>query len=302
MDSGSVILSAQKEPDAIQLLAAQRQLYSEEKFWLVVQFFLALVTSLGAFWLIAIDAKYTSQANAVAFFVAALDCFGIQYLLGRKKKSAAQTQESFDCKVLALEWKVGDKPLPELLIAASDRLPAKAKEEIKDWYLGRLDEVPFSVSRIICQITNITYDNAVRKQYLAFLISALVVLLIITVGIGIRDATPINKLLSDLLFPLLPGITFAALQIKEHLQATARLNKLRERTDSLWNECKQKEPDDKTLSEGSRELQNKIFEHRSESATVFDLVYKVCRGKQEKYGEALANHLVDEYKRTKKLV
>ena len=238
----------------------------------------------------------------MACFVAALDCFGIQYLLGRKKKSAAQTQESFDCKVLALEWKVGDKPLPELIIGASDRLPTKAKEEIKDWYLGRLDEVPFSVARIICQITNVTYDSAVRKQYLAFLIFALVVLVVIIVGVGIRDATPINKLLSDFVFPLLPGITFAALQIKEHLQATARLNKLREKTDSLWNECKQKNPDDKTLSEGSRELQDKIFEHRSESATVLDMVYKVCRRKQEKYGEALANHLVDDYKRTKNLL
>lgn len=299
MDSGAVILAVQNEPDALQLLAAQRQLYSEEKLLLFVQVLVAVLVSIAVFWFITVDAKYTSQANSVALFVAVLDCFGIQFLLGGKRKSAARIQELFDCKVLGLDWKIGDKPLPELFIAAADRHPKKAKEKVKDWYLGRLSEVPFPVARIVCQMTNVTYDSAVRKQFVAFLIIALVALIVISTGIAIYAAMPVNKLFSDVFFPLLPAISFAGLQIKEHLQAIARLNKLREKINELWDSCKQKAGDDSALLAGSRDLQDKIFENRSESASVFDLVYTVCKKKQELYGEALANHLIDEYKKAK---
>lgn len=299
MDNGNLILTGQNEADALQLLAAQRQLYSEEKQLLLVQVILALGVSLIAFAVVCLLPQYTSQANAVAFVVAIIDCFLIQYLLGGKKKSAAKIQELFDCNLLQLSWNAGQKPAPELFIAAADRHPTGKKASLQNWYLGKLGEVPFSVARIVCQMTNVSYDTAVRKQYAIFLGFALGILLLVSLLLGICCATPVDKLLSGILLPFLPGISFIALQIKEHVQAISRLKSLREEADRVWNLCKEKTPEDEALTIASRQLQDKILENRSESATVFDVVYKACRTKQELYGEALANHLVEDYKRAK---
>ncbi len=299
MDNGSLILVRQNEADALQLLAAQRQLYSEEKQLLLVQVILALGGSLVAFGVVCLLPQYTSQANAIAFVVAVIDCFLIQYFLGGKKKSAAKIQELFDCNLLQLNWNAGQKPAPDLFIAAADRHPAGKKASLENWYLGGLAEVPFPVARIVCQMTNVSYDTAVRKQYAIFLGFALGILLLASLLLGICCAMPVDKLLSSILLPFLPGISFIALQIKEHVQAIARLKSLREETDRAWSLCKEKPPEDEALRTASRQLQDKILENRSESATVFDVVYKTCRTKQELYGEALANHLIDEYKKVK---
>lgn len=299
MDNGGLILAGQNESEALQLLAAQRQLYSEEKQLLLVQVILALGVSLISFAVVCMLPQYTSQANAIAFLTAVIDCFFIQYLLGRKKKSAAKIQELFDCNLLQLNWNVGQKPSPELVIAAADRHPNARKVSLQNWYLGKLGEVPFPVARIVCQMTNVSYDTAVRKQYAIFLGFALGVLFLASLLLGICCATPVDKLFSGILLPFLPGVSFIALQIKEHVQAISRLKSLREEADRVWTLCKERLPEDDALRTASRQLQDKILENRSESATVFDVVYWACRTKQELYGEALANHLVDDYKKTK---
>lgn len=301
MDNGSLILAGQNEAEALQLLAAQRQLYSEEKQLLLVQVVLALGVSLIAFTVVSMLPQYTSQANAIAFLVAVIDSFLIQYLLGGKKKSAAKIQELFDCNLLQLPWNAGQKPVPEVSIAAADRHPTANKASLENWYLGKLAEVPFSVARIVCQMTNVSYDAAIRKQYAIFLGFALGTLLLVSLLLGICCATPADKLFSGILFPFLPGISFIALQIKEHVQAISRLKSLREEADRVWSLCKDKQPEDDALTTASRQLQDKIFENRSESATVFDAVYKACRTKQELYGEALANHFIDDYKKAKRI-
>lgn len=299
MDNGSLILARQNGADALQLLSAQRQLYSEEKQLLFVQVVLALGGSLVTFGIVSLLPQYTSQANAVAFLMAVIDCSLIQYFLGGKKKSAAKIQELFDCNVLQLNWTAGQKPTPEVFIAAADRHPTAKKASLENWYLGRLAEVPFPVARIVCQMTSVSYDTAVRKQYAIFLSFALGILVLVSLLLGICCAMPIDKLLSSILLPFLPGISFIALQMKEHVQAISRLKSLREETDRVWSLCKEKQPEDEALTTESRQLQDKILENRSESATVFDVVYKVCRTKQELYGETLANHLIEDYKKTK---
>lgn len=302
MDNGGLIQVRQNESDAIQLLAAQRQLYSEEKQLLFLQVTLALGVSLIAFAIVCILPQYTSQANAVAVLVALIDCFLIQYLLGGKKQNAAKVQELFDCNLLQLNWNAGQKPPPELYIKAADRHPTSKKARLQDWYLGRLSELPFPAARIVCQMTNVSYDTAVRTQYTIFLGFALGILIIASLLIGVCCSTPVDKLLSYMLLPFLPGISFIGLQIKEHLQAIAKLKSLREEADRVWSLCKETSPEDESLTIASRQLQDKIFENRSGSATVFDVVYKVCRAKQELYGETLANHLIDEYNKARRVI
>lgn len=299
MDSGALILTAQNEPEALQLLAAQRQLYSEEKSLAVLQLGLAAGCSLLAYGIVTIFPAYTSQANALAFVVSFIDCFGIQFVLGQKKRNAAKIQELFDCKVLQVTWNAGDKPLPELVIAAANRHPEDKKAKLVDWYLGRLGEVPFPVSRIVCQMTNVTYDNAVRRQYVIFLSVFLGGLLFVSLVLAIVCSMPVNQLFAGILLPFLPAISFAALQIREHLQAISRLTELRQQVDRAWILCKEKQADDELLISTARQLQDKILQSRSESATLFDWIYWICRPKQELYGEALANYFIDEYNKVK---
>jgi hypothetical protein len=186
-----------------------------------------------------------------------------------------------------------------VFIAAADRHPDPKKAKLSNWYLGRLGEVPFAVSRIVCQMTNVTYDGAVRRQYVTFLSVILGGLIFVSLLLGIFGSMPVDQLFSGVLLPFLPAISFIALQIKEHAQAISRLTELRQQVDNAWSLCKEKQPDDALLINSARQLQDKIFQNRSESAILFDLIYWICRPKQELYGEALANYLIDEYKKAK---
>jgi hypothetical protein len=297
MDSGANILSRQNESENIELLAAMRQLYSEEKKLLLVQCWTAIGSSVIAFAAVTFFPKYVVLANSFAVACCFFDCLFLQHAMGSKKRQAAQIQELFDSTVLQMAQDDDELPKPEVIIAAADRHPLSGRETLQSWYLGKLDEVPFSVARIVCQMTNVTYDNAVRKRYVSFLWCALGVMIFAPILYSVLFSISMDKILSDIYLPVSPSIAFSGLQLKEHRLAINRLEGLREQVQHTWASCKREKDD--ALDVLARKLQNKIFSHRAESATLFDKVYWACRPKQELYGGALANKLVSEYHESK---
>jgi hypothetical protein len=237
------------------------------------------------------------QANSLAATCTFLDLF-LQYTMGKRRKIAAETQNLFDCRIFRIASDRDEKPRAEILIAAADRHPAKGRDTLNNWYLGSLQEVPFNVARVICQMTNVTYDDSVRRKYIVFLWFSLAILIIGPVGYSVICSIPMDKIFSDFFFPLGPLIVFIVIQLKEHKTALVRLKEMREQAQIAWEACTTKGHSDEELERRAAKLQSKIFTHRAEGATLFDRVYWLCRPKQEIYGAALANKLIAEYKAT----
>ena len=296
--TNSLISIEQNEPAEQRRLAAQRQLYLDEKFLTAVQFLIALAGSIGTLLILASIPKAVIQAMALSTVATLLEVFFVQPLRGKKRLDAAKIQELFDCSVLKLDWNlslVGQEPLPEVVLEAGDRYKEPKEDSLKNWYLGRLSEVPHSIARVICQITNIRYDSSLRKKLCTMLYFGLFVLFVASTLTACLKSLPTDQLFANVLSPLLPLIVFTVMQANEQRKAIEKLDSLRQEVAKSWDLCKKLDADDATLTNESRSLQDKLFLHRSESPTLFEFLYWNFRDKEESNRETLANHHVDEY-------
>lgn len=296
--TGAQILLKQNEELELKRLAAQRQLYSEEKYLIGIQFWLALGGSLGILTWKSIDPSSATQAVAVGIVISLVDCLGLQHLRGKCRKNAAKIQEQFDCSVLDLSWNqelIGDELPPDFIIETAARHPRAGYDLLKNWYLGRLGEVPFEAARIICQITNVSYDRSLRERYIRVLVCLVIAIFLMTLLLCCSQHIATDQWLASFIGPLAPIISFAALQYRDHSEVIGKVTELRSALQKTWTTCRDSEPGKSELTKLARGLQNKIFLHRSSGLPLFDWIYWRYRGKQELYGEELANQLVDEY-------
>lgn len=302
--TGSQILEKQNQELELKRLAAQRQLYSEEKSLIGIQFWLAFGGSLGILIWKSFDPSSATQAAAAGILISLVDCLGLQHLRGKCRKNAAKIQEQFDCSVLNLSWNqelIGDQLPPEFIIETATRHPSTGYDRLKNWYLGRLTEVPFEAARIICQITNVSYDRSLRERYIKALVCLVIAIFLTTLLICCSQHIATDQWLASFIGPLAPMISFAALQYRDHSEVIGKVTELRTALQKTWTICKDSEPGSSELTRLARSLQDKIFLHRASGVPLFDWIYWRYRGKQELYGEELANQLVDEYLQAKRV-
>ncbi|MDR3613061.1 MAG: S-4TM family putative pore-forming effector [Candidatus Obscuribacterales bacterium] len=300
--TGATILVKQNEDLEIKRLAAMRQLYSEEKWIIGLQFWLAVGGSFGILTWKSLAPSNSTAAAATGIVISLVDCFILQHLRGKRRKDAAKIQEQFDCDVLDLSWNrdlIGEELRPELVIEAAARHPQTGYESLKNWYLGRLQEVPFEAARIICQTTNVAYDRSLRERYIKVLVALVLAIFFTTLIVCIVQKIPTDQWLVNFIGPLSPILSFSGVQYREHTEVINKISELRTELQKTWGLCRDSEPGTTELTRLARNLQNKIFFHRSTGVPLFDKVYWRYRGKQELYGEALANQMVDEYLKAK---
>ena len=300
--TGSFILSKQNESLQVKSLAAQRQLYSEEKSLVGLQFWLAFCSSFAILIWRTIDPSASTSAVSVAVVITLLDCFVIQHFRGKRRKLAAKIQEKFDCDVLNLAWNhdlAGDEPQQELIIEAASKTPKEKGSLFKNWYLGRLNMVPLEVARIICQTTNVTYDQSLRKRYLKILMWLIITIFLSTILVCAVHKIPTDLWLANFIGTLIPIISFSVIQYREHSDVNLKTVELRNELQGAWRHCNDNSWTKDELDKVSRKIQNKIFSHRASGTPLLDEIYWLYRDKQELHGEELANQMVDEYLKDK---
>jgi plasmid stabilization system protein ParE len=92
---------------------------------------------------------------------------------------------------------------------------------------------------------------------------------------------------------LLPVLNWFARDLRKHLDAKQRLEKLRDEFDRLWGQALDGLGDEELLS-GSRRLQDAIFQHRANTNLISDWFYQRMRPKSEDEAGAAANRLIQE--------
>lgn len=162
----SDIASIQNTQDSIDKLSAQRHLYSISKNWkycvLVVYVIIPFVFSIVP---VFVDWEHIKQITClytilVIVIKPVLDYFSFQY-----QCLAAKMQQLFDCDIFELDWHsvlCGSKPTYE------DICEYKQSEDVDllhDWYNPNVAKLNHNASVLICQRTNVNYDNKIRKRF-----------------------------------------------------------------------------------------------------------------------------------------
>ncbi|MCC9316056.1 MULTISPECIES: S-4TM family putative pore-forming effector [Lactobacillaceae] len=149
-------IAKQNTPEAIQLLSAQRHLYSQAKF---IEFFSFLSTLAPIILVLFIKNRICIQFITIIITVVSL-------LLTQwskdKIKNATRIQEKFDTLIFGLNWNkilVGREPSPEIINKFSQN---KNQGELKDWYPNpNLDSAKLNI--IICQRSNVIWNIQLHK-------------------------------------------------------------------------------------------------------------------------------------------
>lgn len=297
-----MISELQNGDKQLELLAAQRQLYSFAKSIQVFQIILSIPVPILLSLLTIAYPALKVYSGLYGFIITLTDLWIISPYQQRTKKVAATIQELFDCTVLQIDWcklKVGEKPEPETIIAASSKYKSSHKNFIKlrDWYPTLVDEIPLHLGRIVCQRTNCYWDGNLRKRYASIVVFILVIFTISLFLISLHKGTSLEEFLLVVLFPLMPALVFGFRETRDNLKTAQKLSEIRKHCESLWERLITSSVDTQTAYLESRLLQNEIYDNRRNSPLIFDIIYNRLKSDYEERMNKGAEYFVYEAKR-----
>lgn len=276
----------QNSPHLLQYLAAQRQLYSENKRWTGVWFIGSVVIAILGAGAVA----FTPTVNALIVFawllVVLIELLALP-LITKKRSQAASIQELFDTELLQLPWNdvLTSKPDFKVIELAVKRFnkrnnPQEEWESLRNWYeTPNLGSYPIHQARILCQMENVKWDARQRRAWARWLMSAVIgfIILLILMGIGLH--WELQQLFTGMVLLLIPLLVAAFSHAITHQRAAARLDYLEGFMSKLWEDAQKPDVDVAEITQRSRELQDEIFHHREDNIPVFDWVYNRLKDK-----------------------
>jgi hypothetical protein len=288
--NGNDIAIRQNEPKMLHLLAAQRQLYSEEKHYKAILYASITTISLGIMALMEFGLlPFTDQQiTCVIFFLTIIE-FSVPEFFESKRIVAASVQELIDCELLQLKWNdiLVDRPESQLIKGAIDRFNKKpnskeAYDEIRNWYsVDFTIDTPLKQARLICQKSNLRWETDVRNEWRMFLHIGLGVGVCLAIVLGVFVQKSIIDYFAGpfLLLSMLAIIAFKALLDQGSVHK--RLERLDRKAECMLQEISHADVDEATILEKSRQLQDGIYNHRIRNSTVPDYIYRRVYGRKE---------------------
>ena len=277
----SDIPERQNDPHLLQYLAAQRQLYSEDKRYTGIWFTVSVIIAVLGTGVLAV----APAVNALFIFFWVLIALGellVLPLLTQRRSHAACIQELFDTELLQLEWNkaLGKKPEARIIKRAVDKFnkrknPEEEWQRLHDWYESKeLATVPLHQARILCQKENITWDAEQRREWAKWLVGGTVVFVILLIAAGIVARWQLWQLFTGSVLLVIPLIIAVISHASRHLRAAKRLNYLEGIVEELWEDAQKADADIAEITRRTRNLQDEIFHHRQDNVPVYDWFYK----------------------------
>lgn len=272
------IIAIQNTDQQLQRLAAQRQLYACAKTVFGAQVILsgpiAVATAL-------LGIAFVSLKGYIALwgvFVIVADIFWLSPWQKRLRESAAAIQEAFDCDVLSLPWsdlKAGKRPDPELVKEQSDKYARWGFKmpPLTNWYSTEVGDLPLHIGRIACQRSNCWWDSKQRRQYAVSIIAGVVVVFVVVLWLAFGRGFTVEDFVLKVVAPLAPALALGIRQFNEQMDGAARLDKLKEHAERLWNDALNGNSASE-MTTAARRLQDEILESRRRSPLVFDGIFR----------------------------
>lgn len=291
----------QNKQTNLELLAAQRQLYSDTKIIQAIQLVIVVIIPILFASIVSVFQELKVWASLYGFIALLVDAVFIDSLDQEKRKTAARIQELFDSIVLTLEWNsfcVGAKPNPEIISQASRNYLQREDgiDALKDWYPQGLESLPYGLARLLCQRINCWWDSDIRRKYRASIYGVLAVIFLIGVGVTIIVGASLQDFILMFLAPLSPVFLIAIRIAKKQGEILRASDNFMKFADKLWNDALSNELSESALEAFSRQLQNEIFVHRCNKEQVPDWFYKLFRDNQQLNMEEATKRMIDEAK------
>ncbi|PSB84360.1 hypothetical protein C5F64_13410 [Photobacterium damselae subsp. damselae] len=274
----NLINDKQNEESSIDLLAAQRQMYSSAKIRLGIYATLAfpvifilnivikpMVTNHYAY-------DLTNSIAVFALFLTLVDIFWLKNSVLTLQEKAATIQEEFDRRVYGFPWDSilnGEKVSPIEITKYSRAYKNKyGIEGLKNWYSPDIQNQSERKGILLCQNENLGWDVELRRAYIYLITLFSLILLLITFGMALYFDTSLNSFIMSFLIPSMPLLAFFRGMYNDQMKAIKDKESLKK---SVENALLSSQIKKKTLEH----IQLQIFNSRKSNPLIFDWFNKL---------------------------
>lgn len=275
----------QNEPESIDKLAAQKQIYSDAKnligWYLVLSIPVMILLNIVVKPLLLNDSVGLGKIDLtdyIAVFALLLTIFELALVkpkVSQLKEKAAKIQEEFDCYVLNIEWNeilCGNKPCGSDVRTFADKSDLKGNDRSKfiNWYTEGVHQVDSVRAALLCQNENLGWDISQRLKYVKLVNRALVAFIVVSLCAGFYADSSLRSLILSVVIPSLPFISYAITNYHENREAIEKKKALKaatEKVDAIAN----------PTSKYVRNIQNLIYWNRVNNSLIFDWFFEWYR-------------------------
>jgi len=284
------ISERQNDSDLLNMLAAQRQIYTDGKtitiYMVIASVVLPLLVVLLKPLLKNFDAIYL-----ILNFIPII-CTIIAYLMKndivRKKTIAATIQNRFDHILFGFGWdekKQGDMSEIQAWIQKGLRKYMKSHSDLetfRNWYPIDDTTIDLEKSRILCQKCNVYWDGELKEKYkLLMTVTMVVLLVVVTIFAVINYNSTVYDFCINILLPPVPIFFFLYTTIVSISRDIDRLKNLKLQMVNVIELMSEPGISSDVLTKQSEYIQSQIFEHRKSGALVLDYIYNKLKEYQE---------------------
>lgn len=278
----SGISERQNEPKNLHLLAAQRQLYRDEKkytgFWYLGSVVIAMLAVAAS---VSVFTKPHEPLIVLFWFLFAVGEFALLPNLRKPRIEAAIIQEKFDCDVLDLEWNdaLAKEPDSKIIERAVERFNSKKNRDrewkrLENWYESpAIKDEPIHIARIACIKENIRWDSGQRREWASWIKWITIGILILLAVAGIQYNLLLKQYFSGLFLLIIPLLIAVYGHFSRHTEAAKRLDHLEGVLKDLYRDAIRQNADIEEITRRTRYLQTEICHHRMEDEPVLDWFY-----------------------------
>lgn len=292
------ISQRQNHQENIKKLQAQRQMYSDIKFWMIFIVIVGVALPiLVSFVTFAINNDYLSSRfhfekkdiGYISAFIGIVTAFYVELhsnLLKKSKEDAAKIQEKFDTDVFGLPWNninVGDKPDTGLILHKSKKFIKKNPNYngFTDWYTHKAATFKYPESIAFCQQQNLCWDSSLRKSIVTISQITLCIIIMIIMILGLLNDFTLRNLLTNVVSLLLPICLFFYKIITEHNETINEMDRLRRINDDLIEMVISKSFCSEDFLSKCSQLQTAIYNHRKSARPIPNWLHKKRKDEQE---------------------
>ncbi|RZK44378.1 MAG: hypothetical protein EOO61_04015 [Hymenobacter sp.] len=287
----------QNELQELRKLLVEDKYYSKAKIWNGIQVFLVVFGSSVLSLIAVLYEKWGPYAAIYGVIVTILDFYLFDPNISRLKKRGAVVRECFDLDVLSLAsspFREANIPIEEI-VAISNPLPAAQKKNKIDWYPIAIKELPVEPARLICQRSSMQYDERLRNSF-RYLWIGLVATIVASLITWLILKNPDFYHVAVVSAAILPAFLFCVKQNQLNEEACSKIADMRAFFDNAWQEALSTNTLPNALTESSRQIQDELFDHRSQRPLVPNFYYRLKRGQNEQIMNEAAEDYVKKYK------
>ena len=295
------ITKIQNEAEQLELLAAQREIYSTAKLIYFFQFLgsviLPIIFSVISLFLPTFS--IITASYALFFFIT--DYLFFEPRIKERKITAAKIQEVFDCKVLEIRkspFKNGDDILIEEIQDNYEKHTAVKNKQIQNWYANGSEEItqlPISIARLICQRENMWWDSKLRKRYYGILFIVNLIILAVIFFTSVKLKLGIEQIIL-ICSGLLPLLRFSIKQYADNKESSEKLVKMCLYFDKMREKLLKDDPSEAELNESARYIQNELYDNRTRSPLIPDFFNYWFESKHQSLVNSTTQKLIKEFK------